>query len=164
MIGMELLIRQAVVQDAETIHQLFWERMNESNKSAAASYNTAAHKSDLKRTLEEVLEQYNSRIFLAFLNEELVGLVRVSLRDEESSVIPFAWSDKHAFIDIISVKKAYRKKGIGKALMERAQDWASYRGCITIKLALVEQNKSVLGFYEQLGYKTEKIILSKELE
>ena len=52
------------------------------------------------------------------------------------------------------VAAALRKRGIGKALMRRAHDWASARGLTEAELNVYECNRPAIGPYESLGYRT----------
>jgi len=55
-------------------------------------------------------------------------------------------------IDSLFVHAAFRKKGIGKALVEKSMEWLQTNQCKPIRLTVSYGHESVLGFYQQLGF------------
>jgi ribosomal protein S18 acetylase RimI-like enzyme len=55
-----------------------------------------------------------------------------------------------------------RGKGIGKGLINAAEQWLGDRGVAKVQLMVREGNRAVVPFYEQLGYKeTPRILMSR---
>ena len=52
----------------------------------------------------------------------------------------------------IDVVERYRRKGVGKALMEAVEAWAARGGLRLIYLEAAESNASAQAFYEARGY------------
>lgn len=52
----------------------------------------------------------------------------------------------------VSVDPDQQKGGLGRALVQAAEDWLRARGCWKINLLVRRGNEKVLGFYEALGY------------
>lgn len=50
-----------------------------------------------------------------------------------------------------------RGAGIGKTLMEAAENWLLERGCPKIELMVRETNTATLGFYYSLGYERQPV-------
>lgn len=55
-------------------------------------------------------------------------------------------------LDEIVVDKTFRKKGIGKYLMQYLIEEAVQLGCINITLEVCEENKVAISLYEQFGF------------
>lgn len=66
--------------------------------------------------------------------------------------MPFLWGTKSTATEMAWwVEPAHRKNGVGKALIERFQDWAKLKGCTAITLTSLDN--SVNRLYDRLGYK-----------
>lgn len=55
----------------------------------------------------------------------------------------------------VAVDPAYRKKGLGSALVRHAEAALIERGCMKINLQIIGGNEAVAAFYESLGYTVE---------
>lgn len=71
---------------------------------------------------------------------------------------------RHAHIFLLYVIPEYRRKGIGTALMEYAQNWAKNRGDIQIALQVFQSNTPAVNLYNQLGYQTQSLWMVKSLQ
>ncbi len=52
----------------------------------------------------------------------------------------------------IGLRRGYRGQGLGRAMVERAADWARERGCQRIVLTTHPQNDGAIAFFERLGF------------
>lgn len=71
---------------------------------------------------------------------------------------------RHAHIFVLYVVPSHRRKGIGTALMEYAENWAKQRGDIQIALQVFQTNTPALNLYNRLGYQTKSLWMTKPLE
>jgi len=76
----------------------------------------------------------------------------------------FLTPEVHAFIYDVWVAPDHRDKGIGKALVEWASDWARRRGHRKIKLEVSEENARARHVYESLGFRPERRYMGRILE
>lgn len=83
---------------------------------------------------------------------ELVGLVHVLKR--KSRPIPLLVRRRFAVIDTLVVAEKCRRRGVGRALMGAAHQWARWRGLDRVELTVWEFNRAAVAFYESLGYTT----------
>jgi GNAT superfamily N-acetyltransferase len=90
-------------------------------------------------------------LFFAQVKDQLLGLVCVTIR--QSPVVPIIAPRRDAVIDNIVVRPGFRRAGIGRALMERAQEWAATGGAGTVELNVWEFNTRATEFYHQFGYR-----------
>ncbi|HHL34182.1 MAG TPA: GNAT family N-acetyltransferase [Desulfobulbaceae bacterium] len=58
------------------------------------------------------------------------------------------------FLDDIFVCPSARRKGVGKALLDRLQDIADAQGCTVIRWMTAEHNHGAQNFYDLFGKKT----------
>jgi ribosomal protein S18 acetylase RimI-like enzyme len=61
---------------------------------------------------------------------------------------------RYAVIDNVVVKKKFRRAGVGRALVEKAHEWAVAEGADSIELNVWEFNREAIEFYRTLGYET----------
>ncbi len=80
-------------------------------------------------------------VFFAHVDEELAGQIRVSKH----------WNT-YAYIDDIAVDANYRRQGVGRALIERAIEWAKAKGFSGIMLETQDNNVAACRLYERCGF------------
>ena len=64
-----------------------------------------------------------------------------------------------AWVEEITVHGDWRRRGVGKSLMQSAEDWAADQGCRLIALA----TRRAANFYEALGYQASATYFKKLL-
>lgn len=113
------------------------------------------------RSYDRLLEIVREREHVALIAEadgERAGFVIAldSLPDEVTG-------EDQAFIVYMAVERELRGKGIGSALLERAEDEARKRGAPAMALMVTEENTAARALYERAGYTTERRLLCKML-
>ena len=78
--------------------------------------------------------------FVAYDDRYPVGTARVRTPEDDVGKV-----------ERVAVRETYRRRGVGKALMERVEAWADDHGFETLKL---HAQTHVEGFYADLGYET----------
>lgn len=154
-------IRTALLQDLESVYQVF---------SLADTQHRLAHPeifqeiSDPKDTKDYFLSSIKSRDAVIFLAEncgEIIGGVLAWVRQtpEISIMVPRTYVS----IENLVVVNAFRRQGVGKALMEHIHLWSKERGIKQIQLTVWDFNKSAQEFYQNLGYEMLHHRMRKEL-
>jgi len=65
----------------------------------------------------------------------------------------------------LGVDPEHQKGGLGRAIMERAEELLRAEGCPKIKLQVRTANEGVIAFYERLGYALDDVVsMGKRLE
>jgi ribosomal protein S18 acetylase RimI-like enzyme len=116
------------------------------------------------REREYILEQLADEdvvIFIAEVNRQVAGLVHVVVQD--TPPIPILVPRRWAMVDSVVVKERFRRRGIGRVLMDEAQRWALSRGATDIELSVFEFNEPARAFYESLGYETIRRRMGRQL-
>lgn len=84
---------------------------------------------------------------------QIVGILHISIRQTRDD-IPILVPRRYAVIENVAVVRKRRRQRIGRALIERAERWASEQGIDQIELHVWEFNEQARAFYEALGYQT----------
>jgi ribosomal protein S18 acetylase RimI-like enzyme len=100
-------------------------------------------------------------LFVAEVEGQLAGFVHLVIRD--SHPIPLLVPRRLALVDNLAVKTEFRRSGIGRALMQRAEAWAAAKSATEIDLNVYEFNETAIAFYQNLGYETYSRRMSKPL-
>lgn len=157
---MDIVIRSAHASDAESVGKI----LVESNRFHAALLPDRFQLADPVMTqawFDEVVNNPWITLFVAELDEKIVGLLLVSIATQPDD--PIFCDRTYATIDELIVTERYRGRGIGRLLMNRAQQWAIDHQARDIELQVWEGNTSARSLYERLGYKTIQRTLSLEL-
>jgi len=72
--------------------------------------------------------------------------------------------DAYTHIFILYVDPAYRQQGLGTALLQMAENWASQQGDQQIGLQVFTNAYPALSLYEKLGYQSKALLLVKEIK
>ena len=88
------------------------------------------------------IENPEKTVFFAFIDEQPAG--QIILRKN--------WNG-YAYIEDIAVDSRFRKQGIGKRLMEQAEEWAKSKMLPGIMLETSNVNVTACRFYENFGFK-----------
>ncbi len=159
---MSLIIREATRDDHAGIAALF----AEGDRAQAEALPHLFYVSDEAPShsltfLESILEDAGEAIFVAEYEGRLIGLVHCSVR--ETPNVPGVFFRRYVFMDSLVVTQSYRHLGVAHALIGRVHQWAEERGVSSVELSVWEFNTHAIALYEELGYVTEKRIMTKQL-
>ena len=105
-----------------------------------------------RETLRGLFEKETAVIFVADALGQMAGLVEVYLKEDEEH--PLAVRHLYGYVQSLVVAAAFRKHGLGKALLEEAHRWTQGHGGEEVRLADWEFPEGPLHFYEALWYST----------
>jgi ribosomal protein S18 acetylase RimI-like enzyme len=129
-------IKQARSEDVEAVHEVVRGAFEEYRGVLAVSV------SALDETVEDVRREISGgRVLVALEGREIVGTVRYDLKPD------------CLYVGRLAVLPAYRKRGVGAALMDYVERLATALGRMRIQLATRESVPSNLRFYQRLGYR-----------
>jgi ribosomal protein S18 acetylase RimI-like enzyme len=89
---------------------------------------------------------------------ERLGYVLVTAREDYFRRKP------HAHVEVLALEPAAEGHGVGRRLMEAAEEWAARQGFPWITLNVFGANTRACGLYEHLGYQVETIHYLKLVE
>ena len=111
-----------------------------------------------KKYLRSRLENQECKIFKAQIeNGAVVGFTQIYTTFSSISL-----NRIHILYDLF-VEKDYRKFGIGRALMNKATEFAKSEGVSHIQLSTAKDNKIAQALYESLKYKRDEDFYDYEL-
>jgi ribosomal protein S18 acetylase RimI-like enzyme len=112
-----------------------------------------------RRALYQALDapSAGTSLFVAELNGAAAGcLLMWTLQD-------YFCGETHAHISVVAVTREAEGRGVGRALMQHAEEWARARGHRYVTLSVFEGNHRARALYERVGYATEMRRMSKRL-
>jgi RimJ/RimL family protein N-acetyltransferase len=103
--------------------------------------------SEERRYLRAVRRHTHAAVFVAETADGIVG--RISLaRDSHPA-------SEHVADLGVMVAEPHRRQGVGRALMEAAEDWAREVGVRKLELHVFPYNVAAIALYEEMGYERE---------
>ena len=105
--------------------------------------------------LIEYLKEEKAFVYGAYNKQELVGFIW--------GYPHIFFDEKRIFINCLVVEKEYEKKGIGKKLINKINEYASKNKYDSIDLTVAPFNKNAVGFYEHIGFKSERVQMYKSI-
>jgi RimJ/RimL family protein N-acetyltransferase len=101
--------------------------------------------SDERRYLKAIRRHAHAAVLVAEEDGQIVGRLSIGRDTHPAS--------EHVADVGLMVARGYRRRGIGRALMEAAEAWARSVGVRKIELHVFPHNQAALALYEQLGYR-----------
>ena len=106
-----------------------------------------------RSSIESLIAGPDSTIIIAETNNEIAGFVALQVHQVQQT----SRMRKRRFVMIenMAVDPIRRRRGIGRALLRAAADWAAQRGIAVLQLFVWEFNDAAARFYESEGFATE---------
>jgi ribosomal protein S18 acetylase RimI-like enzyme len=158
-ISMNIILREAKDNDMPLLEKLTletgWKTIPETQRMLLDREKWNKY---LVEVFENLSKRKNSEIFIAEDEKhEFIGYVFVG---ESGEMITGLSS---GFIYDIFVEEKFRGKGIGKLLLEKAEDYCRRKGYSRIALMVSAANDSAIRLYTRTGFKPEQMYMAKEL-
>jgi ribosomal protein S18 acetylase RimI-like enzyme len=103
---------------------------------------------DFERLLGDGLDSVGELLFVAYDGDDAVGMIWLHIPDSESAE-PAAVD---AFVYDVSVHEDKRRRGYGRAIMERGIELCRSRGVHALGLNVFGHNHDAKALYDQLGF------------
>jgi aminoglycoside 6'-N-acetyltransferase I len=87
-------------------------------------------------------------VFVALVRYRAVGFVEVSLRDDIDTIAP----QRAGYVEGIYVEPSHKNGGLGRALIQSAEDWTRDQGADRLAAEAYADNFESVAFHEQLGF------------
>ena len=108
-------------------------------------------------------DQEHYAVLVAEVDHQIVGIVALIFSEH------FTKKGKRCRVEVLVVDAAYRRMGIGRALIEHAEELARQKGCTSMGLTsgMRRAGEGTHDFYRSLGYANEgeraQVYLRKDL-
>jgi len=144
-----MIVRIATAKDIVPISQLLDEffRFNHSQQPLFCA--------DVKESGQypkSVIDGATGDFFVADIDNAIVGFVHVE--EDKTPQFPSVVQHKFACITAIYVTPEYRKRGVGKALLEKVKEWALVRNLEYLELFILAENETGKSFYSHENFTT----------
>ena len=98
---------------------------------------------------------------MAEVSGQVVGFVCVwaRVRPDEPDENPV----EYAFVSDLVVGTAYRRRGIGRRLLEAAEGYARARGARSLRIGALTRNAAARSLYASAGFEEYEVELAKQL-
>jgi ribosomal protein S18 acetylase RimI-like enzyme len=94
----------------------------------------------------------NSVYFVAEAGRRVVGYVHCELRTQPAG--PTTRGRSYGYVNTLAIATDYRRRGVGRTLMELVREWAFGQEISEIELNVFDFNQAAVELYESLGYRT----------
>jgi len=108
-------------------------------------------KSNYNKVYKKLISQKNNIGVMACLNKKAIGYASINFNISIRGGI-------RAYIEDVVVEKKFRKKGIGKSLVNILLKYAQKKKCYKVVLECSKEN---INFYRSLGFKLGKFTMKK---
>ncbi len=103
----------------------------------------------------------NGRVLVAELNEEVAGFVTILAKVKSEEIEE--GEIEYGLVSDVVVASKYRKRGIGRKLLEAAESYAKSNGVRWLRIGVLAENHSADGLYDSMGFKRLYIEREKKL-
>lgn len=136
-----LIIRRANIDDAPAVFSVIQRAFTEYARITGLSNLDA-----LSETVEDIQGEIKTKaVFIAVLDNNVVGTVRISINGDE------------AYLSRFAVNSNNQKTGIGKALMDMVDTYLKEMGVKKITLHTASKHDVLMRFYYGMGFYAEEI-------
>ncbi|RZJ24157.1 MAG: GNAT family N-acetyltransferase [Brevundimonas sp.] len=140
----ELTIRDAVASDISALHALVESAYR--GEASRAGWTTEADLLDGQRTdpddIASILSDPEQGLLTAWDGDRLVGCILIARRGEGIG-----------YFGMLSVSPALQNAGLGRKLVQIAEQTMADRfGARRVRISVIPQRDTLIGWYERLGY------------
>jgi GNAT superfamily N-acetyltransferase len=155
------LIREYRTEDAQLVEDCIVELQDYCKAIDPLMADGKTVAKDYLRYLLAECARTNGKIFVAETDEKVVGMVCVF------GNVPCEGADEeeyaYAYISDLVVVTSERKSGVGRALLQHAEDYAKSLGATLLRIAVLADNTIAKTLYLNSGFKERTVTLQKYL-
>ncbi len=111
-------------------------------------YPTAAV--EMENFFRDIISSEDNFIFMARISDQAVGYVWGAIQRRPENI--FKYGQERIYVHQLSVESEYRRKGVGRRLMNAVENVARENGISKFVLDSWEFNKGSHTFFERLGF------------
>ncbi|EME73954.1 GNAT family N-acetyltransferase [Bacillus sonorensis] len=147
---MTINIKKCTLKDLRKLQEISCETFNETFKHQNSPENMNAYleKAFNLQQLEKELSNISSQFFFVYFNNEAAGYLKVNTDHAQSEKM----GDESLEIERIYIKNKFQKHGLGKYLLNKAEEIALELNKKKIWLGVWEKNENAIAFYKKMGF------------
>ncbi len=147
---MTINIKKCTLEDSRELQEISYETFNETFKhqNSIENMNAYLEKAFNLKQLEKELSNISSQFFFVYFNNEVAGYLKVNINNAQSEEM----GEESLEIERIYLMDKFQKHGLGKYLLNKANEIAMECGKKKIWLGVWEKNENAIAFYEKLGF------------
>ena len=149
---MNINIRDAIEQDYEPLIDLFDLVDTLHRDNLPTIFQKPSGPARDQDFFQSLLIDQETALFIAEIENEITGFILAISR--ETPPIPVFIPARLVLVTDIAVKKEFRRRGIGRLLVNKVHKWAETRGASAVELTVYAFNQTALDFYKTIGYET----------
>ena len=143
---MKIQVFQLALGDWKKFKDIRLEALGKEEEAFGTSVSDFINRDD--RYWKEYLEKENNIVFIAEVDDLVVGMLRIDTADEEIA-------EEYVYLGSVYVNAGYRGMGIARKLMLSAEEYVrSSTPKKTILLEVYTHLESAVKLYQDLGYQT----------
>jgi GNAT superfamily N-acetyltransferase len=97
----------------------------------------------------DLMKAENAHVMVALGGNQVVGFAVLHVNQYP----PVFKQDNYGMIDDMAVKAKYRRKGIGRKMLDAIYTWFKARNIKRVELSVVARNKAGYSFWKKNGFK-----------
>jgi ribosomal protein S18 acetylase RimI-like enzyme len=148
----EVAIRQGTIEDYPSARAVLAETLAFHRAGAPEFFQETDAPPPSQEAIAELLQGGDGAWLLAEDAGAVIGFVTVRVR--RGPFAPYHVPEPYAVVDGLGIRAAWRRRGIGRALMEAAHAWAREQGARRMILNVWEFNGGARSLYDAMGYRT----------
>jgi GNAT superfamily N-acetyltransferase len=157
-----MLIRDYVAADESGLHSCLIELQD----TERAFHPKAAEGREIAQEyFAEVFQscvRQNGKIFVAEIDRQVIGYTVVLARIVAEEIHEISY--EYAYISDLLVLSTFRGRGVGRRLLEAAENFARDEGAGIIRIGALAKNKTARQFYGYFGFEDYEVMLEKTLD
>jgi ribosomal protein S18 acetylase RimI-like enzyme len=160
--GMNSIIREATLEDERGLMAIF-EQVDALHRRAVPHiFQKPDRPAWTRELISAFIKDENTYLLVAENNGEIVGFALLFIR--QAPPIPIMVPRRYAIVENLAVTEKCQRQGIGRSLMEAAENWAIDQKLNQIELNVWEFNQKAIAFYKRLGYRAKSWQMWKDLK
>lgn len=147
---MTTTIRIATIEDLQTLREIGIETFGDTFAAQNKPENMRVYleKAFDEQQLAQELSDPGSTFYLLEDESELAGFLKLNVGEAQSEPM----GDEALEIERIYIRRAFKRRGYGRKLIDLAQTAAEEQGKSKLWLGVWEKNADAAAFYERLGF------------
>ncbi|WP_096271271.1 GNAT family N-acetyltransferase [Paucisalibacillus globulus] len=144
------ILRRCDVEDLRTLKEISYETFHDTFKEQNTPENMQAYleRAFSEEQLERELTNPSSRFFFVCVNDEVAGYLKINVNDAQSEEM----DNDSLEIERIYVRRKFQNQGLGKLLLNKANNIAMEEHKKKIWLGVWEKNERAIAFYKNTGF------------